>query len=238
MDFLALARSTRQWSGVSSAAIATVLNQTGKELDIVDAVNIAWERIQNLHRNWNWMRSEFSADLTAVAPPAEARYTAASLGITRFRDWVHDITGGPNAWRPMSLYLTTTGVSDEAELQEVPFIKWRALYGRGSVSADRPNLWAAAPDRRLCLGPPLNAAYTLRGEYWLGRQELAANTDEPECPEDYHMGIVWNAVQILTEKDEASQDVYARAQLKYGEVITKLERDQLPAVTISGRPLA
>lgn len=238
MDFLALARSTRQWSSVSSAAISTVVNQTGKELDIVDAVNIAWGRIQNLHSTWNWMRAEFSAPLTAVTPPAEARYTAASFGITRFRDWVRDIVGGPNSYRAFSLYLTATGLSDEAPIAETSFELWKNTYGRGVVEAKRPKVWAKAPDRRFCLGHPPDAAYTLKGEYWMSNQTLAEDDDEPEMPEDYHMAIVWLAVQILTEKDESAQDVYERAQRKYDELIFRLERDELPSLEIGGRPLA
>lgn len=238
MDFLELARSARQWSSVSSAAISTVSNQTGKELDIVDAVNIAWERIQNLHATWNWMRAEFSTPLTAVTPPTEARYTATSFGITRFRDWVHDIGSGPNAYKAFSLYLTATGLADEGILTETSFELWKNAYGRGVVQAKRPTIWAKAPDRRFCLGAPPNAAFTLKGEYWKSRQALAADAEEPEMPEDYHMAIVWLAVQILTEKDESAQDVYDRAQRKYDELIFRLERDELPSLEIGGRPLA
>lgn len=238
MNFLELARKTRQWSGVTSGTISSVVDQTGATALIVDAVIHAWDLIQSKHATWNWRRAEFSYALTAVTPPAEARYTAASFGLTSFSSWMRDRPRDNPVYRSMSLYDTTIGVADEVSLTEIPFELWKVKYGRGSVTALRPTEWAVAPDRRLCLGKPPSMAYTLRGEYWKGPQTLAINDDEPEMPADYHYAIVWRAVVLLTEKDEAAADVYVRAENKYVEIISQLERDQLPSISARGNPLA
>lgn len=237
MNFLELARKTRQWSGSSAEQIATVVDQVGRKGLIVDAVSQAWDLIQTKHSSWRWLRSEFTANLSAVTPPTEARYTAASFGLTRFTDWFHDNLNGPTPYRPMRVYLTATGLADESELSEIAWETWRTKYGRGVQVADKPIEWSAAPDGRLCLGRAPNAPYTIRGEYWKGSQTLAANTDTPEMPSRFHMAIVWRAVLLLTEADEADTLVYARAENKYNELLTQLERDQLPPITIGGNPL-
>lgn len=238
MNFLQLCQATREWSGVTATAIGSVSGQVGKQLLIVDAVSDAWNQIQTRHQTWNWLRAEFSAALTAVAPPAEARYTAAALGITRFSNWVFDKVTGSDRHRAMTLYLTSTGLSDEGEIMQIPWELWRRRYGRGSITAGRPTEWAAAPDRKFCLGKPLDAAYTLKGEYWKGVQTMTANTDEPECPSEFHMGIVWLACLRLVEEDEADQLLFSRFENKHTEIMASLERSQLPVITIGGSPLA
>ena len=238
MNFLELARKTRQWSGTMSGTISSVVDQIGQAGLVVDAVAQAWDLIQTKHSSWSWLRSEFSVNLSAVTPPTEARYTAAAFGLTRFSDWVRDRVTSSDNFRSMRLYLTATGVSDESDLQEITWERWKTKYGRGTQTADRPTEWAVAPDLRLCLGKPPSAAYTLRGEYWKGPQTLSANSDTPEMPSRFHMAIVWRAILLLNEKDEADQLVYARAENKYAELMGQLERDQLPPITIGGNPLA
>jgi len=238
VNFLALAEKTRKWSGTSSTTIANVASQTGQTALIIDAVGQAWELIQTKHLTWNWLRSEFEIDLTAVTPPSEARYTPSALGITRFSDWYHDRKKGANPYRAFTLYLTATGRADEGILDEISFDTWKVKYGRGVVSADRPTEWAMAPDCRLCLGKPPSAPYTLKGEFWKGPQTMAVNDDVPEMPERFHMAIVHRAALLLHEKDEADNSVFARNEAKYTEIMAQLERDQLPPVTIAGNPLA
>lgn len=235
MDFLALVKRTARESGtIAGSGPSTVSNQTGQNLLCVEAVQHAYELIQNAHAGWRWLRAEFSTTITAATPPTEARYTAAGFGLTRFAEWWRDAPG----YRPMRLYQTATGVADESKLKEIEWETWKDKWGFGSVSANRPTEWAVAPDLRLCLGPPPNAAFTLRGEYQKGNQTLSDNTDTPEMPSQFHMAIVWRAVLLLTEHDEAAVDVYVRAENKFAEIMGQLERVQLPQITIGGSPLA
>lgn len=249
MNFLELCRSTRQWSGTTSNTIGSVIDQVGQIDLIVDAVAHAHDLIQSRHANWKFLRGEFSQAVSAVVPPAEARYTAATLGIaTRFGDWLHDRVTGPNPYRGQTAYLTATGISDQSQLTEISWETWKIKYGRGVQTTGKPTEWAVSPDGKFCPGRFPDASYTIKGEYWKSGLVLdpvvdaslnpTPNTLTPEFPAHYHMAIVWRAVLLLTEKDEAQADVYARAEAKYSELLNQLERDQLDAITIGGVPLA
>lgn len=243
MNFLALCQNTAQWSGKASASsITTVVGQSGVLLDIVNAVGHAWNTIQTRYNNWQWMRAEFSStSIVAVVPPALAKYTAASFGITRWADWVYDQIGGASSgstYQPMTLQDPTIGIANEQVLQYIVWEEWRARYGRGLQTASRPTQWSSDPAGMFCLGQPPNRAFTLNGEYYKDVQVMAVNIDIPEMPSKYHMAIVWRAALLLMEKDEADQLQYSRLEAKSEFIETQLGRDQRPRLSIGGRPIA
>jgi hypothetical protein len=217
-------------------------------LTIVNAVNHAWQLIQLAHDNWQWMRGEFTATLGAVVPPAQARFSPTSLGISRFGDYIYDQIGSPvlgQTYRPMTIYDASIGVSDESELQYMEWENFRSAYFRGTQAQNRPTNWSADPALNFCLGKALNKSYVVKGEYFKDYQDLTVQVGStsidlnvPEMPPRFHMGIVWRAVLILTEKDEADQLVYDRAENKYAEILGRLEVAQLPHITMGGSPIA
>jgi len=95
----------------------------------------------------------------------------------------------------------------------------------------------------MCFGSRPDDDYTVRGEYWKLPQTLAANGDIPECPAQYHDIIVWRALQIMAEHDEAPSAI-ATANYNYKELLGDLERTQLlshftiTAASIGSEPLA
>lgn len=237
MNFLSLCQFTAQWSGKAAAAsITSVVAQTGVQLDIVNAVGHSWNNIQTQSNIWQWMRAEFSGSINAVVPPALAKYTAASFGITRFSDWVYDQIGAD--YRPMTTQDPTIGISDERSLIYIEWEEWRSRYGRGQQTASRPTEWTADPSGMFCLGKPPDRTLTLKGEYFKDAQILAVNGDTPEMPSKYHMLIVWRAALLLMEKDEADQLQYSRYEAKAVALELQLSRDQLPHITIGGHPIA
>lgn len=243
MNFLQLCQQTAQWSGKAAAAsITSVVAASGVQLDIVNAVSQAWSVVQTAHNNWQWLRAEFSSTISAVAPPTQARYTAASFGITRFADWVYDqiapAASGGSTYRAMTLIDPTIGYSDEQVIAYIEWEVWRARYARGLQTQSRPTEWTADPSGNFCIGKVPNKTYTLNGEYFKDVQILANPTDLPEAPAKYHMIIVWRAALLLMEKDEADQLQYSRYENKADEMMLQLERDQLPHITIGGSPIA
>lgn len=229
--FLELSQKMGRESGTMSGTnITTVTGQIGRELKVVNYVAAAWTQIQNLHASWRWMRSEFPA--TALTSASTARYTAASWSITDFAEWI-------NEWRlPVSLYLNATGVSDDQTIRFVDFEDWYTAYGRGSQTNNRPTSWSISPDNEFCLGAIPDAVYRVKGFYRETPQVLAANGDIPNCPARFHDIIVWRAVQMLNEHDEAAVLSIGTANAKYREFLDALERDQLPRITIGAAPLA
>lgn len=243
MNFLQLCQSTAQWSGKGSAtSITDVAGQVGVPLDVVNAVSHSWNNVQTQSNIWQWMRAEFSTSLVAVVPPALARYTPASFGITRFADWIYDqiapASSGGSTYRAMTIQDPTIGVGDEATLSYIEWEVWRMRYARGTQTQSRPTEWTADPAGQFCIGKALDKTYTLKGEYFKDVQTLAVSTDIPEMPSKYHMLIVWRAALLLMEKDEADQLQYSRLEAKAEGIEHQLSRDQLPHISIGGSPIA
>jgi len=194
MNFLQLCQDTVRESGTISgdATPATVAGQSGRLLKVVNWVSKAWTAVQNLHDDWLWMRAEFSGNVVA----GNAKYTNASWGLTRWSRWISE----PKC---MSIYLTALGVSDERPLVEIEWAEWRKRYGFGLQVNNRPHEYAISPQGQFCLGPIPDSAYTVRGEFQMGAQTLAANTDIPELPDTtLHTVIVWRALLLLAQFDE------------------------------------
>lgn len=243
MNFLQLCQFTAQWSGKASASsITSVAAQSGVGLDIVNAVGHAWNTVQTSANNWQFMRAEFATTINAVVPPALARFTPASFGITSFADWVYDqiaaASSGGSTYRPMTIYDPTIGLADESPLAYIEWEVWRAKYARGAQSQTRPTEWTADPSGDFCLGNAPNKTYGLKGENFEDAQVLTVATDVPTMPPKYHMIIVWRASLLLIEKDEADQLQYSRYEAKAEALELQLKRDQLPHITIGGAPIA
>jgi hypothetical protein len=218
MTFLELCVRLREEAGISGNGPSTVVAQTGEMKRIVNWVNQAWEDVQNARANWNWMRSEFSFQSVAD----QAGYTSAEAGIaTRFRDW--DVN-------TIKSYKTSVGISNEIELAEMTYFGYRSVYLTGSQPSGTPICFAIGPDRKLLLGPKPDGIYTVNGQYWKAPQALTLDADVPEMPTEFHMLIVWMALERYGIYESAGE-VVAAGQ-KYGKrLMNRLEINQLPDVT-------
>lgn len=233
--FLELCQKTASESGTIAGTLpAAVASQSGRLLKIVNWTAAAWVSVQNLHNAWRFMRAEYTGTITQ----GTSRYTAASFSLTDHAAWLRDIESEAENYLPHSLYLTATGVSDEGAIAEISWQKWRERYGRGTQDQNRPIEYAISPALEFCLGPVPDAAYTLKGEYRKTAEVLALDADVPDCPARFHDIIVWRAVMLLAEHDEAPLAVAAQCRLKYLEILESLQRDQLPMIELGGAALA
>jgi hypothetical protein len=233
VTYLELVQAVARDSGALQnwQSLASVAGLAGKPLKIAMMTASAWTMIQNMRANWLWMRRDDTGDLTQGA----ACYLPASFGITNLARWIGDREMPRN--RPVSLYKTSLGVSDEGAIREVPYDHWRETYGRGAQTEARPGVYAFSPANEICFGPIPDATYTVRFPYVKIPQALTANGDIPECPARFHEVIEWRAVMLLDEHDEAVENLVT-ARLKYAELLGDLSRDQLPAISLQGSPIA
>lgn len=220
--YLEISQKVFREGGGAGVLPAAVTGQVGRQLKVVNWVADAWSEIQNDESTWLWMRKEFSADLSI----GTFKYTAASFDLTDFSRWVTD---------PLSvtMYLTATGVSDEGELNFLPWESWRLKYGRGSQTANRPIEYTITPALEFAVGPKPDLVYTTRGEYFQGNQALAADGDTPNCPAGFHDVITWKALIKLLANDEAPSQKIAYIEGLYQPLRFALERDQLAKITIA-----
>jgi hypothetical protein len=233
MTFLELCQAVARESGtISGTKPTTVVGQTGRLLNVVSWTAEAYRMIQRERRDWRWLDAEFSGNTVA----AQGDYTPANMGITsRFVGWR---LGPDHAKNSLSAYLTSTGRADE---QWMVFYDWERFepvyrFGADATRAGRPVAFSVTPDNKIALWPIPDAVYTLRGRYRKGVQNLTADSDVPEMPDENHYAIVWRALMLLGTFDEAAPQMPAW-QTFYAEQMKNLRNAQLPRISLGG-PLA
>lgn len=236
--YLELTNDLARESGVSgsAAAVSAVTGQSGQALRFVEWIARAWKDIQNRHPNWRWMRSTFTVDTTSgddTYAGTDCTDSRLSAVISRFKGWwLFDNEGCPN----VKIYLTSAGVSGERWLIPLPWSHFRAIYKIGTQNNGSPVHVTIDPQNNLVLGPKPDAIYTVSGEYQMSAQSLAANSDTPEMPADFHDLIYWFALEKYG-KFSASPEAIAQAQRESSRLMRQLEQNQLPRIVL-GAPLA
>lgn len=226
--FLQLCIDVSRESGAVGRAPSAVTGQTGRQEKVVSWTREAWRNLQLSQPNWAWMRKTFTGSLNVGV----GSYSAITFGITeRFGGWISD---QPN-YRPMSLYNPSIGIKDEANITEISFEQWRRSYDIGEQTLQKPTRYCIAPDRTLRFGAIPDATYIVRGEYRAAPQELMANNDVPELPEEFHMIIVWAAIMLMAKHDESVTGLQAAVDT-YKPMLYQLQESQLPMVTTAGEP--
>lgn len=233
MTFLELCQMVARESGtVAGKNPASVEDQSGVLLKIVEWTQTAWNSIQTERNAWQWMIGEL--DGVALTPGTQ-RYTASSLGLTRHSEWRwSNPDGSTDIWWA---YKDSEGVADEYRLELLPWFEFRRQYLRGEQQAQRPMHISESPAGEIVLGPAPDVTYRLSGEYLKSPQVLVGNDDEPEMPARFHRLIGWEALLLLAFHDEAEFHV-AHARTQRDRLMCDLERDQLPTVYWSSGPLA
>lgn len=225
--FLELCVDLRREAGIAGTGPTATTSQAGELLRLVEWVNYAWVSIQNLSRDWLWMR----ASVTATTSASDGTYTTSDFGITEFGRW------HPNSFR---VYVTATGQSDEQHMYYMDYDDFRNVYDFGSNASTtgRPFHFTIAPDKSIKVGPlPDSTGYTIKGDYQKRASELSGDSDTPELPTEYHQIIVWRAL-MLYGMFESAPEVLAQAKGEYNSMLFGLRLNQLPGFMMAGPMVA
>lgn len=229
MTFLELVQRLRQEAGIPGTGPTSVVDQAGQLKRLVDWVARSWADIQGMHDNWMFLRNEFSFSLGVgvdVVTPTGAAPGGAAL--SDFRYWHPDT---------LRIYDPAVGVADEQWLVSWSYDTFRDTYRFGQQTPGRPVVFAQRPrDRALMFGPVTDVAMTVTGEYQRKPVILTTDADVPEIEDDLAMVIVWHALKKYA-RFEAAPESLIQATSEYSTLIARLEREQLPDVTL-GNPLA
>lgn len=220
MTFIELVKRLRnECVGVSGSGPTSVTGQTGDNARLVEWIASAYQDIQNLHRNWNFLRSDFSFSTVA----AQQTYTPAQAGAADVAEWHRD---------SFRIYTTATGVAGEIDIPLLPWEDFRReyLFGALRLTSSKPLVAGRKPDRSLMLWPIPNGDYTVSGEYWKQPDVMVGNDDEPLFQAQHHMIVVWRAL-VFYGHNQASAESYAHGQAEYKRILAALSRDELPEVT-------
>lgn len=216
MNRLQIAQRVRQEAGISGSGPVTTIAQTGEMGKIVDWVDAAYQDIQNLY-DWNFLRFDFSFPTIA----SSSTYTPTAAGFPELAKWKQD---------SMRIYLIP---SDESIIYYQEWDYFRDSRLIGTIPTGRPSEFSTRPDKSIVLWQTPNAIFTVVGEYFKRAQTMTANADEPNLPSQFHMAIVWKAVQYYAG-DQGAAELYAIAHNEYTSILRKLKKDQLPLISMAG----
>ena len=216
-----------------SASITTVVSQTGRNLEAVEAIKEAYIDIQNRHFNWRWMEHRFTFD-TAASTDTYA-YTAATdttsaATIDRFSHWIF------NDLQPLKIYLTSGGVGTEHDLTGLDWDAFQWIYKRGTQNNAYPAHYTIDPQNNIVVGPTPDAIYTISGSYQRGPQLLALDADVPDLPVNYH-NLIWAYALEIYGMNHAANNILMKAGRLSKRRMMQLELNQLPPMTTAG-PMA
>ncbi len=222
MNYLQLVNRARRECSASGPDLATlggVISQQNQRCK--DWVTTAWNDIQTSRRDWDFMQRPFSF----VTVPGQQSYKAslAPASIPDFANWRRDT---------LRAYRTSVGFGDE---QVLPFVGWmhfRDLYQFGSnrTLQQRPTIFTVDYAKNLLLGATPDDAYTINGTYFASPDALVGDTDTPALDEEFHMYIVYKAMESYGYY-EGAPEVLQRGQVEGHKMWVKLVTDYTPKLT-------
>lgn len=221
LTFLQLANALIQKCGIAGGNLPSVIGQTGESARVVAWINEAYLNVQQLRTNWLWMEADVSFQTVA----AKGAYTPSECGVMDLSRWHED---------SFRAYITSVGVGSEVFLGRMDYDKFRDTYLYNNIrnTTGQPISIAVGSDRSLNLGLcPGPQGYTVVGKYYRAPSDLVANGDLPLLPAQYHMLIVYEAMQSYAAY-EAASEVMAEGMRQYRRMKKRLENDQLPRLTI------
>lgn len=232
MNYLQLCQTVKREAGITGAVPTTMTGQVEEMLRVGQWVNAAWQDIQTLHDQWEFMRSSFS--FNTVAQTGSYAYgsavdTSTGLAISNFGNWKRD---------SFRKYLVVSGSSSEMYLPYLDYKTFRDMYlfGAQRTNYAPPAVFTIDPQKRIALGNSPDTIYNVNGEYWTGPTTLALDADVPTMPSQFHMAIVWKALAHYGMYEAAAEAV-TRGKDEYPRWLSRLEADQMPKITW-GEPLA
>jgi hypothetical protein len=222
MTFLELANRLLSEADISGSGLITTVNQKGEYKQAVDYINTAYQDIQNLHSNWNFLRKDIAFNTIENVN----NYFDTSIDLSDYGSWSLDT---------MRVYLTSSSAANEVHMTPVEWDDFRDmfLFGASRSQVGMPIYICEKPDNSLILYPTPNDIYTVNGEYYREPFTLVLDIDKPAFPTRFHMVIVWRALMYFATQLNA-QELYAIGNVEYRKLLLKLEQFDLPPHTVSG----
>lgn len=244
MNFLALAQRVRQECDAAGTGPSTVSGQTGELKNIVDWTAEAYRQICQLNNGaWKFLESDFSVNTVigqaAYLPTActDTNLSAAigSATVGSFKRW--KLVDSDTADSTFRCYLQSLGLSDNRIIRSYGYGYYRDRFQLQTIPNAQPVEFAIRPrDNAILIGPAPDAVYVITGQYYRIPPALAANSDTPVLPDDYHMAIVWKAA-IMYAGDQQDRGLYQHAQKMYRPLYNQLCINWLEGPRM-GAPLA
>lgn len=212
MNYLELCQRLREKVGGAGNIPTSVVGQKGEALRYVNWINEAWLEIQRSRTDWRWMHKTVAVNLV----PGVMAYSAADLGIANL-----------GSWEVADVKLYDAGVEDEGYLSPADYDLFKRKYEVGAQVQGRPIEVSIDAENRLVFGTVPDKAYTVTLDYAQRPYDLVDNADIPDMPTEFHMAIVYLAMQYVG-KFENAPEVVQDGSTQYYNIIERMEVQQLP----------
>ena len=222
MTFLELVNRLKQENGVSGPAYTTLAGISREGQRLKDWIATAWSELQGERPDWLWMKTPFSFQTI----DGKQSYSPADMSLPRFNRLQKD---------SCRIYRTTDGPAGELFLKHTGYPEFRDFYLFGSLRIIKahPTAITVDPQKNVLLGFTPDDTYTVNGEYYPKPQILSADTDTPEMPEEYHLSIVYFAMQTYGLFESAQEQLVA-GKIGGGKLLSRLRLEQTPSIGIGG----
>lgn len=218
---LSLVNIAREECDVGGSELSSLSGVLGESLRFKNWTIRAWEEIQEMRRDWRWMRTAFSFTTTAD----DGSYSYSDAGISS-RFGMFDKTN-------CTVYLTATGTNDQTELKWLDYEIFQSTYLVGSQTNQRPTHFTIGDSNELLVGPaPDSTLYTIAGHYYKSPQTLSADADTPELPEQHR--VIVARVMKKYSRFSAAPEIYVDAHNEETRILNDLRNKYLPAITLCG----
>lgn len=205
MNRLELVRALRQYAGVGAGSTgngpSTTLNQVGEYKRLVDWIDGAWNEIQQANL-WDFMWE--AEEVTILAT------TNVTAGDIPARRYVKDATyyGSKRlTWMNWDLF--------------------RQRYPDPLIVTGEPSAWSIRPDKAFVVNAKPSVNWALSVERYINPVPMADDDDEPALPAEHHMAIVYKALLLYANFEEAGV-TRATAQAEYNRHMMALGLNELP----------
>lgn len=218
MNYLSLCQRVHEIAGFQGQF--TSVDVTGYQSVITQAVKDAYEDIQRYRKEWNWLKSTRTINVSDAA----TEYTIEELWAGATPDFAE--------YRFID-YHRARGIF---RLIEVPYDAF-VLMDFSSWGNKEPYYWSSRPWDKALLISPVDQVYTLDLHYTKKLDVLKVNTDVPKIPDRHHQLIVYGALMKVSTF-MGNPTLYDTYNVKYSEELGQLMREENPAVRVIKRPIA
>jgi hypothetical protein len=218
MNFRELASKVRIHSGFQGR-ISSVESADFTEY-ITEAIRSSWVDLQNQREDWKfmWERASFTTDVGSHFYSNDDIMTdmGNDFGVAKWDP--KSFTKDGNKMIPIEYEYYLENKDDFDVVPESRIVSIREYRDAGLAI------------------PCIDGPYTVEGSFYRTPQILAANTDIPILPEEFHYLIVWKALEDLAAY-VGNPSIYERHSYKADILENKLMRSQVPAKKIIRKPI-
>lgn len=219
--YLELCQAVARRAGIGGTGPTSVVGQSGEYQRVVDWVRQAWEEIQMLHQEWYFRWGRFTVSTTGDGTD---EYGICESGIEAIND------------KTLTIYKNDDGVSTKQPLQYLPYDEFVTLHGRRYAEDGTPWTCTMLPNFALKVYPPPDDVYVIQGDFVRDIQVLAADADEPYVNGSHRLTILFRAMMLYAEHEEAT-GILATEAAEYNNRLNRMRRVFLPQIRRHSEPL-